>query len=234
MNVQLGVVADVNTFGKVMAGAWLKRTELADAGLKLIRRSFFKCKGCGFQSRPSQQQPAGFMVPFNTNHPAGLVINENHGTCLCPFCASAFAANWSVVPPKSNKVEMPAPGQLIYLPHMSQAQVNLLALHVISVLSSRKISTQTKAEAIAVNIDSTMKSLSKDLPAALPIFRDGHDEAFARALALLPQEFYEQRSDILSPVRWWPNASYWRVEGVYWMQSTFCAMQNKHPGLGGN
>lgn len=231
--IRLGTAMDANTAGKLILGGWESHPKLSKAGMAILKRHRFTCRGCGFYSRPSMQVPHGWMLPIDFEHPAMLALDVKKGTCLCPLCASSMAINWSVATTRVSGKEMPAPGMLIMLPHMSQSQLNRLALHVISIHASRKVSTQTSLEIAATNVDNTMRSLNAELQASLPIYRGEQDAEFARALAMLPDEFYSRREEIIGPVRWWPSMRFWREQGAYWMQSTFKDLQHKEPSLVG-
>lgn len=220
-NLRLGTVLNAPLAGKVISGLWLSNEKLRAPGLEVLSRSSFTCEYCGFISSPTQDVPHGWMLPVNTKNPGLLVVNATDGVCVCPFCASALAVNWSVSPKDIGSKSLPAPGMLINMPHMTQEEVNRMALHVVSVLACRKVNKQSSIEIAAINIDNAFVSLNTDLAGTLPIYRYGEDAAFSRALALLPNEFYQFRDEIIGPIRWWPAVNYWREQGLFWMKATY-------------
>ncbi|MDH4602460.1 hypothetical protein [Pseudomonas syringae] len=220
-NLNLGTVLNASVAGKLISGLWLSNAKLRTPGLEVLTRSDFTCKFCGFISKPTDNVPHAWMLPVNPSNPGLLVLRQDDGICLCPFCASSMAINWSVAPKDLGTKQLPAPGMLINMPHMTQEQVNRVALHVVSVLACRKVNKQSSVEIAAINIDNAFVSLNTDLAGTLPIYRYGEDAGFARALALLPEEFYQFRDEIIGPIRWWPSVNHWREQGLYWMESTY-------------
>lgn len=231
IDIKLGTVSNAALAGKLIAGGWVSHPELLSIGRVVLQRYKFTCQGCGFQSRPTKQVPHGWMLPVDLQHPGLLALKEGVGICLCPLCASTLASNWSVAPVIAGSKELPAPGMLVLLPHISQVQLNRLALHLVSIHASRKVAQQTSLEAIAVSVDSVISSLSKDVQSKLSIYRDGKDAEFCRALSMLPNDYYQYRDEIIGPVRWWPTMAYWREQGAYWMTQTFDALQRGCPEL---
>lgn len=80
---------------------------------------------------------------------------------------------------------------------------------------------------MARNVDNTISALSSALSEYIPLYRSEQDADFARALALLPGEYYEQRGSVIDSVRWWPTMSFWKEQGAYWMESTYRDLQDK-------
>lgn len=224
----LGTVLDPMLFGKLVTGAWYTNAKLKEQGMKILSRSKFTCESCGFASRSSKQVPHGHMVPVDRCHPALLVLDRK-GECLCPMCASALGVNWAVAGVVQAEKVIESPGILIAQPVLSQVEINRIALHVISVLASRTASDSSPLSSAARDIDAAMTALNQEL-GAIPFYR-GKDSDFARALALLPERYYEQREQIIGQLRWWPNVRFWREQGAYWMQATYKAVQDKDKAL---
>lgn len=229
---EIGTVDQPDLFGRYLLGWHTNETLLAD-GLEVLERHQFTCKACGFQSRPSKQVRHGFMVPVDARNKA-MISRNGRGDCLCPFCASVVGINWSVVKTKVGNRERPSPGMLIHCPHLSQAELNRLALHVTSLITSRKIgASPSTLESAARDVDAAMVSLNHELGAELPIYR-ANDADFARALAMLSVPLYEKRSSLIKHVRWWPTVSFWEVQGVYWNKAYFDPIKVKSDRRGGH
>ncbi|MCF6783421.1 hypothetical protein [Stutzerimonas stutzeri] len=225
--VRVGTVSDALLFGKLMTWGWYSNPKLREPGMRILSRSQFKCESCGFKSLPSRQVQHGYMVPVDRGHP-GLIALTSAGECLCPLCASALGLNWSVVGLMQSDKSVQAPGLLIHQPVLSQVEINRIALHVISASSSQgSISAIASA---ARDIDASMTALNQELGTFIRFYR-GRDSDFARALALIPVELYEQRQEILGHLRWWPNVKFWSKQGAYWMQATYAALQDSDRDL---
>lgn len=216
-----GTVSDALLFGKLMNRGWYSHPKLREPGMHILSRADFKCASCGFRSQPSKQVLHGYMLPVDRRHP-GLIALSHKGECLCPLCASALGLNWSVVGLVQSDRQVLAPGMLIAQPALSQVEINRIALHVIS--ASATPDSGSPIASAARDIDAAMTALNQELGTSIPFYR-GKDSDFARALALIPPELYEQRQSILGHLRWWPNVRFWRQQGAYWMQSTYAALQ---------
>lgn len=227
--VYLGTVFDPLLFGKLMMGGWYVNPKLKEPGMKILSRSKFACASCGFQSRSSKQVPHAHMIPVDRSHP-GLLALKDKGECLCPMCAASLGVNWSVTGVVQADKVVETPGVLIAQSVLTQVEINRIALHVISVLASRTASDSSPISSAARDIDAAMTALNQELGASIPFYR-GKDSDFARALALLPEVYYEQREQIIGQLRWWPNVRYWREQGAYWMQATYKSIQEKDRAL---
>lgn len=217
--VCIGTVLDPVIFGKLMAGGWLDNEKAKVAGMQILRKNKFTCSSCGFVSRSSVQVPHGYMIPVDYAHP-GLLAAHGDGDCLCSICAASIGINWSVTIEGQGDSSAGVPGMLIAQSRLTQVQINRLALQVISLLASQPTPQLSKLQSAARDIDAAMTALNHELGGSIPFYR-GNDSDFARALSLIPQEYYEQREDILGSLRFWPNVRYWKEQGVYWMKSTF-------------
>lgn len=226
LDIQMGTVGNAELTGRLVLAGWASNPKLEVPGMKVIKRHRYTCQYCGFISRPSKQVLHGYMVPVDFRHPALLVTGEN-GTCLCPFCACYISINWSVIGRYSGGKDHPAPGMLIHCPWLTQRQVSLIALHAVSISACRTVGSTTTFESAAIDVDATMVGLNHEIGAVLPIYR-GKDSDFARALAMLPEEFYEDRAQILANLRWWPTMSFWSAQGMYWMKSTYTKQHIDH------
>ncbi|MBA1250177.1 MULTISPECIES: hypothetical protein [Pseudomonas] len=219
--ISVSTALDAVTAGKLISGGWLAHKELLEVGMSVLKQHNYTCRACGFKSRPSKEVPHGWMIPVDLNSPSLVALSSEAGLCLCPFCTSTLTINWSVVPTVRSGKEAPSPGMLILLPHLSQHEINRIALHTLSILSSTSIMESSPIRDMAVKVDSVMSSLQKELTLYIEPYRSEHDADFARALALIPVDLYEKRNEVLSPVRWWPTMSYWQEQGLYWTYSTF-------------
>ncbi|MBA1280225.1 hypothetical protein [Stutzerimonas stutzeri] len=229
--VLVGTVHDALLFGKLMTGGWFTHPKLRDPGMSILRRARFTCESCGFVSRPSKEIPHGYMLPVDRNH-AGQLALSTRGECLCSLCASSLGLNWSVTGIAQAEGLIQVPGILIAQSALSQVEINRIALHVISVLASKTTSDNSPIASAARDIDAAMTALNDELGANIPFYR-GKDSDFARALALIPDNLYEQRQIIIGQLRWWPNVRFWRQQGAYWMQATYKGLQDKDENLQG-
>lgn len=225
-DLKLGTVLDASLAGKVISGLWTTSEKLSVPGFKILNTSRFTCSACGFKTKPTSSAPHGWMVPIDSAHPALLALDDRTGVCLCPLCASAMAINWSVVSKAVKGKSASIPGMLIYMPTMTQREINLIALHLISIHASRKVSSQTSLETAAINVNNIFIAQNAELAGKLPIYRHGEDDAFARALAMLPREHYHLRDEIIGSLRWWPAMDYWRRQGNHWMETTYGSLSS--------
>ena len=221
----IGAVGDPDAAGKLICGSWLKDERLFDIGFSVVKNNDFTCCYCGFKSRPSTQHRAGLMTPVNLGS-SDLKPTGKGDICLCPFCASSVAINWSVAPTGSPGKELPAPGVLIYCPWLSQKEISLLALHSVCISAERKVGDSSPLNASVRDVDAAMAALNQEMGIHIPVYR-GSDADFARALSLLPTQFYEQRAEIVGAVRWWPNLAYWSEWGRYFYAATFKAVHDR-------
>ncbi len=227
LDLLLGTVADPILAGKVISGAWAENERLAKTGLDILKRHKFTCVGCGFKSRASKQYPSAHMVPVNLNHAGLLPVSVNDGVCLCPYCASSIAINWSTEQTRRDEEGNSSPGMLIYCAWIEQSKLNLLANHCCAYTAFADPRSSKMTGAAVRDIDSTMVSLNQELGARLPIYR-GNDAEFSRALSMLPVEFYAKRVEVISHVRWWPNLSYWKGAGEYFYKAVYEAFDKKN------
>jgi hypothetical protein len=220
--MRVGTVQSSSTFAKLIESAWYEHPKLRDIGMAVLARDNYSCISCGFRSRPSKQVPHGWMIPALLSHPGLLPTDQNQSQCFCPFCLSAAAVNWSVEAKIVGGRETIAPGILISLAELSQKQVNHLAFTVVSTMSSMKIGgKRSVTEAVAISVNDAMKSRQTTLESDLPIYRTGQDGLFARALAMLPDDLYSGRDQVMEMVRWWPNVEFWEEQGAYWRAASY-------------
>lgn len=225
----VSTVAEPDLAGKLILGNWFTNDKLKRVGIDILNRHKFTCMGCSVKSRPSKQVPHGHMIPVNLEHGGLLALNEN-GICICPMCASTLAINWSVSSVSLNGLAPSPPGLLIYFPWATQAELNRLAMHALSVSASRKVGSSTTLESAVRDLDAAMVSMTHELGISLPIYR-GKDGEFARSLSMLNAEFHDQRSELLSNVRWWPMLNYWSEIGKYFYKATYSSVHQSQPDL---
>lgn len=227
---KVGTVLNASLFGKIMTWGWFENPRLKESGMRVLTRAAYTCQSCGFASRPSRQVPHGFMVPVDRSHAGLASLNPETGTCLCPLCASVEGINWSVVGTVLGGQMVDPPGMFIILPAMSQVEINRLALHTLSIIASCGANMSSALASSARDVDAAMTALNQEVGISVPFYR-GKDSDLARALALLTDEFYSQRDEIIGQLRWWPNMRYWREQGLYWMKSTYSTIQEKDAAL---
>lgn len=229
--VAVGTVFNAALFGKLMTWGWFENPKLKEQGMLILSRDKHTCQSCGFQSRASKQVPHGFMLPVDQKNPALVALDARAGKCLCPMCASVLGINWSVVGTMIGGQAVEVPGMLIIQPSMSQAAINRMALHTVSIMASSVTPASSPLASAARDIDAAMSALNQEVGASIPFYR-GNDSDFARALALLAEPFYRQRDEIIGHLRWWPNMRYWRQQGLYWMQATYKQQHDQDKALG--
>lgn len=220
----VSTVSQDSVFAKLMDGAWLKHPKLKAAGLTVLARDNFTCQSCGFRSRPASSSgvPHGWMIPASLGHPGYLPVEVKDSKTYCPFCLASRAVNWAVKPQVIGSRELIAPGIFLSFPDLTQVQINLLALNVVSVLASVKIgSSKSAVEASAQAINNAMRGRQSVLESDFPVYRAGQDFALANGLALLPVDLYRDREKVMGMVRWWPNVEYWEEQGIYWNKASY-------------
>lgn len=223
----IGTVDNPELAGKVISGLWHDHERLSPVGMKVLTRAKFKCVECGFVSRASKMIPHGFMVPVDLNHPGLAARTVEGATCLCPFCAATKAINWSVVErPALHGEILPVTGSLIWLPDMSQAKLNLIATYI-SVNQNCMDVTHPLFESLH-QADLAFRGRKAHLANNIPLYKEDSDSDFARALALLPNEFMASRDEVLKGVRFWPNVAYWAPQARYWAQATYKTIEEKN------
>lgn len=220
----IGVVRNESLAGKIIQGAWRHNDRLRDIGYAVLEKHKFKCSSCDIQSKRSKVHPDGMMVPVDLNH-AGLAPTKVSGaTCLCPLCASAVATNWSVVGTVVDGKSIPAAGFLIYMPYQSQAEIIRLAIFTMSCLQKPN---DHPLFSIATDIGIVMGGLADEVGKKVPIY-DGTNADFVKALSLLPDKFYEKRTDIIGVLRWWPDMAYWSDFGRYIYKASFESFEKEY------
>ena len=219
-----GTVPDLDMFSKYMDGAWEKQPLLAKVGYAVLDRDSFTCRHCGFKSSSASKQGIrhGWMYPVCLKHSGYLPVDANHSITLCAFCLSYQALNWATSTSFVGGQETVAPGFFIGLEQRSQAELNRLALYVVSVISSASIgSSKGGEEGAAMAIDNAMKARQSTLHDSMPLYMPGFDFSFARGLSLLHEELYSRRSEVIPSLRWWPNVQYWEKQGFFWRKASY-------------
>lgn len=216
----IGTVDNPDIAGKVIQGGWFSNKDLNPVGLKVLNAAAFTCKYCGFISRPSTKVPHGFMVPVDINHSGLAALDASKAICLCPFCASALAINWSVAEHKGEHAQvLPVAGNLIWLPEIEQTKISLVATYV--VVGVNDIDVGHEFAKTLKETDLSFRIRKPFLANNIPLYKNDKDTDFARALSLLPVEHYEFRDEVLKGVRFWPNSSFWKAQSHYWLHSTY-------------
>lgn len=224
----VGTVGQPQIAERVILGQWLKNDTLRPIGLQVLKRHNFTCSNCGFASRPSKQIPHGWMIPAGLRHP-GLVPSPD-AKCLCPMCVAPLALNWSVISKKKKGQELQAPGMLIYCPWIMQRDLNVLASYSVAVKANCRVGRSSAIEAVVRSLDAAISALNEEVGSNTPIYR-GKDSDFARSLALLPSEYYRDRSELIGALRWWPNLDYWEQQGLYWYQASTQALHKRFESI---
>lgn len=222
----IGTVENPDLAGKIIAGLWYENEKLKDPGMSVIKNARFTCKLCGFSSRGSKAVPHGYMVPVNRRHPGLAAASEKGAECLCPICAASLAINWAVVERKGeHAVVDAASGSLIWLPEMQQSKISLIATYVLVGVNTLDV-THPHATTLS-NAELSFRARSAYLSSNIPLYKDDCDSDFAKALALLPTEFYGYRDQVLGGIRYWPNSEYWSRQSKYWYKATYEATEQK-------
>lgn len=223
----IGTVDNPELAGKVISGLWHDSERLRPVGMKVLIRAKFKCTYCGFVSRTSRKIPHGFMVPVDLKHSGFAARTVEGSLCLCPFCAAAKAVNWSAVEHHAQHGEiLPVAGSLIWLPDMSQAKLNLLATYIAVSQNCMEV-THPLFESLH-QADLAFRARKAHLASNIPLYKEDSDSDFARALALLPNEFMASRDEVLKGVRFWPNVSSWAPQARYWAQATYRQIEEQN------
>lgn len=217
----IGVASRQHVAAKIIKGQWLQHANLRQVGLDALKRHRFTCVQCGFQSRPSRQVPHGWMVPLSLDDP-GLVSGRK-AQCMCPFCASSHAINWSVVTTIVRGVEQ-TPGYLIHCPWLSQGELSLLGAYCASLKAHARVGKSNAIEAAARGVDAALTALREEVALNVPVHR-GSDSDFARALSLLAPEHYGKRAELIGSLKFWPNLDYWAEQGGYWFKAAVEPLQ---------
>jgi hypothetical protein len=208
----IGVVRNGLLAGKVIRGYWRTTDSLSSVGYSILKNNNYKCYFCGVQSLSSKARPDGMMIPIDLKN-SGLAAKSAKGAvCACPLCASAQSVNWSVVPTVNASGEtVKSAGFLIYFPYKSQADVNRLA--ITTLVNSLK-DNKDPLFSVATDVNVTMTQLANEVEKNIPIYR-GNDVDFAKALASIPDQFYDKRQKIIGAIRWWPHLDSFAEFGRY-------------------
>lgn len=220
----IGVVRNELLAGKIIRGEWRHNKKLQDVGYEIIKKHNFKCSGCNIQSLPSKVYPSGMMVPANLKHAGFAALSIDGATCLCPLCASALATNWSVVATVDDSKVVKSPGFLVFMPYQKQADLTRLAIFAMACLQKPN---DHPFFSVATDIGIVMNGLADEVGKRVPIY-DGNNTDFVKALSLLPDEYYEKRSEIIGVLRWWPNMSYWEEFARYIYKANFRAFEKNY------
>ena len=220
----IGTVDNPDLAGKVIQGFWYANEKLQKLGMQVLEKYNFKCCSCGFVSRTSKKIPHGYMAPIDRSHPGLAALKPKEAQCMCPLCASALAINWSVVEhPAVNGEIVPLAGSLIWLPEIEQSKLSLMASYIAVGTHCLDV-THPLAETLN-HADISFRGRKAHLASNIPLYKEDYDSDFARALALLPNEFYSSRDEIMSGVRFWPNSSFWVNQAKYWFQATYLPLE---------
>jgi hypothetical protein len=220
----IGTVDNPDLAGKVIQGIWYESERLKGVGMDILAKHCFKCSACGFVSRPSKQVPHGYMVPVDSGHPGLAALTLKTATCLCPLCASAIAVNWAVADRHSDRAEIvPAAGSLIWLPEVTQAKICLVATYTL--VGVNALDSTHDLASVLNDADTAFRGRSAHLASNIPLYKNDRDSDFARALALLPEEYYEYRTEVLEGVRFWPSSSFWVKQAEYWNAATYQSLE---------
>lgn len=216
----IGTVDNPDLAGKIIQGLWYENKQLRDVGMEVLRSAGFVCHYCGFVSRASTKIPHGYMVPVDVAHSGLAALSFGSAICLCPFCASSLAINWSVAEHKGEHAEvLPVPGCLIWLPDVPQSEISLVASYVVVGINSMDVA-HDHAKTL-LEMDLAFRIRKPFLASNIPLYKNDKDSDFARALSLLPKDYYEFRDEVLRGVRFWPNSAFWKMQSNYWLMSTY-------------
>jgi hypothetical protein len=221
----IGTVENPDLAGKIISGLWFENEKLKDPGLAVIQRARFTCKLCGFSSRGSKVVPHGYMVPVNRSHPGLAAVSEKGAECLCPICAASLAINWAVVERTADHAVVEASsGSLIWLPEMPQSKISLISTYILVGVNTLDV-THPLVTTLS-NSEMSFRSRSAYLSSNIQLYKDDCDSDFAKALALLPTEFYGYREEVLGGIRYWPNSEFWAKQSNYWYKATYEAHEH--------
>lgn len=183
----------------------------------ILTRDRMTCQGCGMRTVAQPNRPQGY---FEVHH----IDDDHHNnaksnlTTLCPFCHMVFTLGR-----RGERVS----GELIALPNLSQARLNLLC-HVIFGLSHLHERDQlehlpgpmVKAAGKAPDLYIALQASGRD--ALHDLFHDLSEmfeiDTLSTVLATLPQTHYRERQRLLGDVRILPVMSHFKVESAYWAE----------------
>lgn len=183
----LGVAPAKEQVGAALHDQWPK--EVLPILQEVLKRGQYRCVSCGIQSQPSQQFPLGKMTVFHRKNGYLMMpepANVQQAQVFCPFCASAFAINWSVCPTNNQKTtaqsfsfegigvssipqkrspskHQDSPGLLIFCPSMKQNTLNRLAHYLCGYQSVHQEDSLPQTMLDSKNSESQQQEVSRKL-----------------------------------------------------------------------
>lgn len=164
---------------------------------QVMRREDYTCQGCGWRSERFQQ-----VHPKDHDHRHMSVSNL---VCLCPLCHQVFHINMA---------SSAGSGDLIWLPEISQASLNLISIAMFVALRDPRHSAYQLA-----------KLLDVSLRARVQVFRSHFPKAdaglLAECLLNMSPEAYDNRAQTLKHIRLLPRPELFRAAIDHWATHEF-------------
>lgn len=193
----------------------MRNAEYVRNRLNRMESTGYTCQFCGFQMRgtpdaaPGTLLASGFLEAHHmdddhcNNDPRNLVP-------ACPFCHSVFHigyAGW-----RKGAV-------LIWLPELPQAHLNLLCHAMLAGLLTEE------TEEAARRVYNMFRGLAGrvDERFSVPGGAASHPAVFGKALGHLKDSVFDNRKDVLQPLRLLPDLDRYKEAGSYWLQTSWRA-----------
>ncbi|MFK5949489.1 MAG: hypothetical protein QM500_12055 [Methylococcales bacterium] len=169
----------------------------------ILSKEKYKCKCCGFQSRPSKVVPSGYMETYKN-------------IVLCRMCYGALHTDGKIDDNHNH-------GMIIYAPWISQSR--LINLFRIAYLAHVR-KNQTLIEQ-ADRLAGEFSLLSSDLSKYDEKMSSGDLEYFSKIISKLPASTYDDRKHLLKGWRYLPYYAGYQNIMLYWDKASFSMLSDE-------
>ena len=172
---------------------WDKNKAMVKVRDKILKRDNYTCQGCGWRAK-------NFQEIHHKNHNHGD-FRESNLEVLCPLCHQVFHLSTASIS---------SGGYLIWLPEISQAQLNRLLFPLFSTLKSGQAHPFfSVAKAVYTILEMRKVFLENQIGRSDP-------GVFGQMLLNLSKEEYENRHKTMSAIKMMANPSRFETEIDYW------------------
>lgn len=179
-----------------------------------LRRDRYTCQGCGFSVKPDEKTTApGYSLEFSkyltvhhkddnhTNHHLDNLVT------LCPFCHNVFHCGFAG---HSNEAV------LIFLPGLSQAELNLMTNLLMVVLMTDRATQNTEHTESADIMYGLLSECGLDAKLRIKTFDADKLGSALLGLSRKNPQAYERRGELLAGIRLLPTISSFNKAAYAW------------------
>lgn len=163
----------------------------------VLKKDDYICQGCTWRSERWQE-----IHHINGDHSDFSIDNLQ---TLCPLCHQLFHLPTTATT---------SGGSIIWLPEMTQAQLNLMCIAIFVAMRDTRSRWKTPAQTLFHQLESRKALMEEQMGSCDP-------GALAQVLVKMTPEQYEKRSEILGPLRLLPYHTRFQTAIEHWATVDF-------------